>query len=196
MRKRGQGRLSGRGEGWARPSGRPVPDVFLSFRISLQGQEGQEPASWIWVEWAKFGLQSYKRAGSECSPTLRGVAGAGGGVHRGRGPQREGTRVGPQGGRAPFPLLSSSARPPRPPCCPGTRAPCSRLRGSHWLPSAWNTSSHPTSTQRLPPCLEAIFKCFSPRPLPIYGNSNPYLNPPHPNLCFLFPRALYLSHTI
>lgn len=28
VRKMGQGRLSGRGEGWSRPSGRPVPEVF------------------------------------------------------------------------------------------------------------------------------------------------------------------------
>lgn len=34
-------------------------------------------------------------------------------------------------------------------------------QGLHWLPFALHTSSHPTSTQRLPPLLEVMFRCFS-----------------------------------
>lgn len=132
----------GRGEGWARPSGRPVPDVFLSFRISLQGQEGQEPASWIWVEWAKFGLQSYKRAGSECSPTLRGVAGAGGGVHRGRGPESVLSVVGPL-------FLSSVLQPAHPSLLAapehGHHAPASGARTGSPLPGTPPPTQRPLS---------------------------------------------------
>lgn len=97
---------------------------------------------------AKFGLQSYKKAGSQCSQTGRGVAGAGGGVQRGRG-----AASGPQSGKTPFTLLS----------CPGNT--CTELPPPEPAPARLCLNPPPTPIHSgPPPCLEARFK-VSPRGL-------------------------------
>lgn len=96
------------------------------------------------AEWAKFGLQSYKRAGFECSQIMRDC-----GRSRSWG-LTEGTRVRSSERWGPFysPQFSQPTHPGLL-ATPGVHAACCHLRSLHWLPLCLE-HFHPPHIQSVP----------------------------------------------
>lgn len=119
------GRLSVRGEGWCRPSERPAPDVFArNVRSVCRGKRARtQPQA---VEWAKFRLQSYKRAGADALKLgevwQELVLGSSEGGDQVRSSESWG------------PFYSPPSFHPGLLAGPGAHEACSHLRSLQWLP--------------------------------------------------------------